>query len=192
MSCAFEERVAAYASGEPDDELAAHLPGCAACRAELDAARALLRQVAPLARPAQADAQGELFWADFTRGVRAQLPAPPARGRFAWIAGPALAAAAVLVWTLAGRTLGTPVAGTPVPASTVVAAAEAPIDDADELLPFESADAASHVGELDEAQLDVVLARLEPEEGEPDADPFGTLESMDDDQLDAVAASFAL
>jgi hypothetical protein len=99
----------------------------------------------------------------------------------------------VLVWVLAGRALSTPVAGTPVPPATVVAvAAEAPLDDADELLPFEPADPASHVGELDDAQLDVVLARLEPEEGDPDADPFGTLESVDDDQLDAVADSFAL
>jgi hypothetical protein len=193
-SCRFEERVAAYASGAPDDELSAHLPGCDACRAELDATRLLLRQVAALGRT---EPEGELFWADFARGVRAKLPPPPARGRLAWLAAPALAAAAALVWMLAARSLTTPSPGTPLPPSALVAGAdpqELPPDDVDELLPFDAADATAHVAELDDAQLDDVLARLEPDDagdgGEPD--PFEAFDAVSDDQLDAVAASFAL
>ena len=190
MSCAFAERVAAYASGEPDDELAAHLPGCSDCRTELAEARTLLRSLAPLGRPAEPE--GELFWADFARGVRATLPVRPRR---TWLAAPALCAAAALVWIVAGRSLGAPTVGTPVAPSAAVAMAApaAPNDDVvEELLPFEATDASTHVAELDEKQLDSVLARLDPDDGGGDADPIDTIDSLDDDQLDSVAATLKM
>ena len=190
-ACEFEERVAAYASGEADDELAAHLPGCASCRAELEEARVLLRRLAPLGE--REPAEGELFFADFTRGVRAQLAAAPApRARWAWAVAPALCAAATLVWMLAGRVMTEPTPGqvAVAPAAPVEVAAGAGAPSDEDL--FE-ADPEASVAELDGAQLDAVLASLDADgDDDVDADPEATIESLDDDQLDAVAASFTL
>ncbi len=247
-TCGFEERLAAYASGgagggssegndgdDGDDELTAHLPSCASCRAELEATRALLRQLAPLVEsarsPGRADAQGELFWADFTRGVRAQLDAGAdaserqggarapvrARARRAWIAAPALCAAAALVWFVAGRELARPTPGLTAVAPSPVVARALREDPADDLIAGDGSteaaaeveaepDPAGRVAELDDDQLDQVLAQLvaadaaaaddspgdrtdDPRDDVPDVDPYDTLESLDDDQLDAVDAT---
>ncbi len=199
--CEYDERVAAFASGEPDDELSAHLPVCATCRAQLEAARQVLRAIAPLAREAQnrdeaSEPKGELYWAEFARGVRAQLAPERSRSRVvAWVVAPALCAAATLVWMLAGRTLTTPTVGRVTVAPSPVVATAAPEDVADELLPFgdEAADPTTRVAELDDAQLDAVLARLDGDGDDgPAGDLFDTLDSIDDDQLDAVADTFTL
>jgi hypothetical protein len=187
--CAFEERVAAYASGEPDDELAAHLPGCERCRAELDEARVLLRRLAPVG---EREPVGEIFFADFTRGVREQLAAaaPARRARWAYAVAPALCAAATLVWFVASREL-VPTPGNGLPPSAPVSVAVAGEDDG-ELDFLDEADPEAEVAGLSPGQLDAVLASLDaPAEGD-DADADAILDSLDDDQLDAVVESLTL
>lgn len=198
MSCGFSERVSAYAAGEPDDGLAAHLPTCAACRAELDEARGVLRSLGELAEPARApersDARGEPFWSDFSRDVRLAFDAEQARTRpgrrWSWLLAPTLAGAALAVTLLVPSWRGghslEPMAVVPVaPAAAGHAAPD--VDDDD---PLESELAASdHIEELDDAELDAVLAQLESAREDdpgdaPEADPIDALEQLGDDELD--------
>jgi predicted anti-sigma-YlaC factor YlaD len=88
MICAYDERVAAYASGEADPILEAHLPGCTACRAELAASRVLLGALAQLAR-----SERDLP----TRDLAGLGPSPPVRRRRPWrLAAPIVLAAAII------------------------------------------------------------------------------------------------
>jgi hypothetical protein len=202
-ACGFDERLAAFVSGEPDDELAAHLPGCATCRAEVEAVRQVLRALGGLSTPARSPArpEGELFFADFGRGVRAlhdaevKGEARRRRRRFVVSGGAALmlAAAAALVFTLTRAGKGRSGAG-PGGDGGEVAAVDTGDVQPDDLAPDDRPE--ETVEALDDEHLDAVLAQLggaavttsddDLLDEARDPDPLDTVEALDDDALDAV------
>jgi predicted anti-sigma-YlaC factor YlaD len=198
------ERVSAFAAGEPDDELAAHLQGCAECRAELDDARRVLRSLGELAAPARSAerAEGELFWADLARGARQLHDAAKARrARQRWIAPAiglvAVAAALALFVGLRTHRHGDAASRQP-PAPAPVA--PAPADESTTAIDLAAtpSDPAGQAESLDDDQLDAALARLDAhaqpappppatlDDGAEDVDPLDTVETLDDDALDRV------
>ena len=102
MSCErFQTRLVAFAFGADDPEFRAHLDSCAACRAGLEAERALLAAIdRSLAAMVQPEPSG-----DFAAHVRRRITESAAAPR-PWFAGwvPATAATlalvAVTVWTI--------------------------------------------------------------------------------------------
>src|SRR5262245_63760651 len=67
---AMVERLTAYAVGEDDAEVRAHVAGCEACRAEVRSLRRVLGVVSST-RPNPIEmVKDERFWNDFSSGVR--------------------------------------------------------------------------------------------------------------------------
>lgn len=173
--CPFAARLAPFADGEPDPELARHLPACAACREELEGVRRLLRGVAELRPPVPKE---EKFWTDFSRDVRVAVDEARARRRPLrwWIAGPALAAAlAAAAFFLARRE------GAVAPPAEVEVAAPAP---AAPRYP----DVIVDEEDLDGDELDAVLVELD-DEADDGSDPLDLIEDLDEAELRRVVAA---
>lgn len=168
-----DELLAAYADGglDPRDtaRLDAHTDGDADAAAEVDA----LRQTINAVRATQPRPAAEPAWDDMARSIRAACdPLPAPRPRVSWlarllrprVAAPILAVAAAatiaLIWTRRHS-------ATPQPAP-LIAASEPPAGDtvppAPAVLPEEQVptpDQIPAVAELDDGQLDAVLAALD-------------------------------
>jgi hypothetical protein len=186
-ACRFHHLIAAHAL-EPDEALAAHLPGCDRCRAALAEAEGLLARLEPAGED-----PGELFFADLAGRVRAELGSEPPRRRWGLAVAPGLLAAAAAVWLWAGSRFSS---GERAPEPAVAILAE-------ERLPQHAGwpgsladpDAARLADQLDESALDLALATLDAPDDESgladlaDADPAGLLEDLDDTQLDAASAA---
>jgi hypothetical protein len=69
-----------FAEGALDSRRAAHAESCAACREQVEALRAMLRDTAAIEVPEPSP----LFWEHFAARVRGEIAAEPAAGRPAW------------------------------------------------------------------------------------------------------------
>jgi hypothetical protein len=169
--CRFQDRLAAYATGERDAELEGHLPSCASCRGELEEIGRLLHGVVESSRAPRED---EPFWTDFTRAVRVVVDERSSRKRRRWgfllALTPIVAAATAIVMFVALRH---PVSlRTEVPAArTIVAQTQAPEK-------LDLSHTITDVDDLDEEQLGTVLAALdESDEASADEDEDGPPQS---------------
>src|SRR5437870_648187 len=84
-------------SGRLNQQVSDHLDGCESCRRELTAQQRALRALGAGRHPVSID-----LWADFSRRLQAQSPAPPPLWRFLWQPGLAVATAATAVAFIAG------------------------------------------------------------------------------------------
>jgi anti-sigma factor RsiW len=157
-TCEHHERVSAYASGEADAILEAHLPGCVSCRAELAASRALLGALGQLRR--DDDDQPTV---DLVARVRAEVTRPAPRRRW-WLVAAPLAVAAAIVAVAMLRS--------PAPASRPPEQARVTVPD-----PPPVADEADDAAEDD----------LELTDG-PAIDPLAAVDDLADEDLDAALA----